>query len=48
MYMMANKQNNVLDIGVTNNLIPRVHEHKGGLSHGFTKKYPCHQLGWFQ
>ena len=47
-YMMANKHNNVLYIGVTNNLIRRVYEHKRGLSHGFTKKYNCHKLVWFQ
>ncbi|MFQ5603089.1 MAG: GIY-YIG nuclease family protein [bacterium] len=46
--MMANKHNNVLYFGVTNNLIRRVYEHKRELSHGFTKKYPCHQLVWFQ
>ncbi|MFQ5604762.1 MAG: GIY-YIG nuclease family protein [bacterium] len=40
--------NNVLYIGVTNNLIRRVYEHKRGLSDGFTKKYHCHMLEWFQ
>lgn len=47
-YMMANKHNNVLNIGVTNNLIRRVHEHKKGMIDGFTKKYNCHKLVWFQ
>ena len=47
-YMMANKHNNVLYIGVTNNLIRRVYEHKKNLIEGFTKKYNCHKLVWFQ
>ena len=47
-YMMANKNNNVLYIGVTNNLIRRVYEHKSGKVDGFTKMYNCHKLVWFQ
>ena len=47
-YMMANKNNNVLYIGVTNDLIRRVNEHKNGKIEGFTKKYNCHKLVWFQ
>ena len=47
-YMMANKHNNVLYIGVTNNLVRRVYEHKKNLIEGFTKKYNCHKLVWFQ
>ncbi len=47
-YMIANNHNTVLYIGVTNNLIRRVYEHKNGLIDGFTKKYNCHKLVWFQ
>jgi len=46
--MIANNHNTVLYIGVTNNLIRRVYEHKNGLIDGFTKKYNCHKLVWFQ
>ena len=45
---MANKYNTVLYTGVTNNLIRRVYEHKNNLIDGFTKKYNCHKLVWFQ
>jgi putative endonuclease len=47
-YMMSNLNNNVLYIGVTNDLIRRVYEHKNNLIDGFTKTYNCHKLVWFQ
>ncbi len=47
-YMMANKYNNVLYIGMTNDLVRRVHEHKQGLNDGFTKQYNCHKLVWYE
>ena len=42
---MANKNNNVLYIGVSNNLEQRVWEHKNELNKDcFTSKYKCHKL----
>jgi putative endonuclease len=38
----------VLYVGITNNLIRRVYEHKNGLIEGFTKKYKCHLLVYFE
>ncbi|MFA6588285.1 MAG: GIY-YIG nuclease family protein [Patescibacteria group bacterium] len=46
-YMMASKSG-VLYIGVTNSLIHRVLEHKNGLVEGFTKKYKCQKLVYYE
>ena len=46
--MLANKNKNVLYIGVTNNLLRRVYEHKSGEIEGFTKKYNCNKLVWYK
>ena len=45
---MTNKNNTVLYTGVTNNLIRRVCEHKEKLQEGFTKKYNCTKLVWYE
>jgi len=38
----------VLYIGVTNNLQRRIHEHKQELIEGFSKKYKCKSLVYFE
>ncbi|KAB2851234.1 MAG: GIY-YIG nuclease family protein [Hyphomicrobiaceae bacterium] len=43
-YVMANKRNGTIYIGVTNNLPRRVQEHRDGLMPGFTKKYGVKML----
>lgn len=43
-YILASKRNGTLYVGVTNNLIKRIYEHKHDLADGFTKKYQIHNL----
>lgn len=38
----------VLYIGVTNNLERRISEHRLGLHNGFTKKYSCTKLVYYE
>ncbi len=47
-YMMTNHTNTVLYTGVTNDLARRVQEHKSGLIPGFTQKYNCKKLVYFE
>ena len=43
-YILANKRNGTLYIGITSNLIKRVWEHKEKIADGFTKKYDVDKL----
>ncbi|NQW37378.1 MAG: GIY-YIG nuclease family protein [Flavobacteriales bacterium] len=47
-YFMSNKNNNVLYVGVTSNLIKRVYQHKTSAYQGFTSKYNCDKLVYFE
>jgi putative endonuclease len=47
-YILTNKNNTVLYTGVTNNLSRRVYEHKEKLVDGFTKRYNCSKLVWYE
>ena len=47
-YMMANKRHGTLYIGVTSDLPRRAFEHREGLAKGFTKKYGCKMLVWYE
>jgi len=48
MYILASQRNGTLYIGVTSDLIKRVHEHKNNLVSGFTEKYNVHKLVYFE
>lgn len=45
---MTNKNNTVIYIGVTSNLIKRVYQHKTKELKGFTAKYNCNKLVYFE
>ena len=47
-YILTNKANKVLYVGVTNNLERRIFEHKNKLIEGFTKKYNLSKLVFFE
>ena len=47
-YILTNKNNKVLYIGVTNNLERRLYEHKEKLVEGFTKKYNVNKLVYYE
>ena len=47
-YILASGWNGTLYVGVTSNLIKRIHEHKSDFAEGFTKQYRVHNLVWFE
>ena len=47
-YMLASGRHGTLYIGVTSDLIARLHQHREGLIKGFTSRYGVHRLMWFE
>jgi putative endonuclease len=47
-YILASQRNGTLYVGVTNDLVRRMREHKDGLADGFTKKYGVKTLVYFE
>ena len=47
-YILFNKKNGTLYVGVTNNLVKRVWEHKNKIVEGFTQKYGVDKLGYYE
>ena len=47
-YIMASRPHGTLYIGMTNDLVRRVYEHKEGLADGFTKRYGAKTLVYFE
>jgi putative endonuclease len=47
-YIMTNRPNGTLYVGVTNDLLRRVWEHREGLFEGFTKRHGLTRLVYFE
>jgi putative endonuclease len=47
-YIMASRKDGALYIGVTNDLIRRIYEHRNDLAEGFTKRYRVHKLVYYE
>ena len=47
-YILTNKSDRVMYIGVTNDLVRRLYEHKQELVEGFTKRYHVHKLVYYE
>ncbi len=47
-YMLTNRRDGVLYIGVTSNLLKRIWEHKNNIVDGFSKRYNAHKLVWYE
>jgi putative endonuclease len=47
-YILASRRNGTLYIGVTSDLVRRIHEHREGAAEGFTRRYAVKQLVHFE
>ena len=47
-YLLASRRHGTLYLGVTRDLVRRVHEHKTKVISGFTKRYGVDRLVWFE
>jgi putative endonuclease len=47
-YFLASKRNGTIYVGVTNDLVRRVSEHKQGIAESFTKRYKVNMLVYFE
>ncbi len=47
-YILSCNNNNTIYVGVTNNLVRRIYEHRNKLIDGFTKKYNVNKLVYYE
>ena len=47
-YIMSNKTGSTISVGVTNNLVNRVAEHRTWDNKSFTSRYNCHKLVYYE
>jgi len=48
LYILANRRNGTLYVGVTSDLVKRIEEHRQKLVEGFTRKYEITHLVYFE
>ena len=48
LYLMASRRNGTTYLGVTNDLLRRVWQHRNEASDSFSKKYGCTRLVWYE
>jgi putative endonuclease len=47
-YMVTSRRNGTIYIGVTSDLSARIYQHRIGAVRGFTRRYGCKILVWYQ
>jgi putative endonuclease len=47
-YIVANRKKGTIYTGVTSDLVARVWQHREGVNRGFTSRYECKRLVWFE
>jgi putative endonuclease len=47
-YIMANRRNGTLYVGVTSDIAQRAFQHRTGAIEGFTRRYGCKLLVWLE
>ena len=47
-YIMASRRNGTLYVGVTSDLPQRAHQHRHSVVPGFTARYACKILVWYE
>ena len=47
-YIVTNRPNGTLYLGVTSDLSRRIHEHREGVIEGFTARYGLKRLVWYE
>ena len=47
-YIVASGFHGTIYAGVTSNLLQRIYQHRNGTLGGFTKRYGCKRLVWFE
>ena len=47
-YLLTNKYNTVIYVGVTTDLVRRIYEHKTGVFRGFSYRYNCNKLVYYE